>query len=458
MTVLAASVSSGPPPLVGARRTLAIAAVLAGMTLAVLDAGMMTMALPSLGTAFDVSPASAISAVTAYQAGLIIALLPMGAVGERLGHRKVFAFSVMAFALASGVGAAAPGFPWLMAARFVQGIGGAGIMALGLALLRFTVPRERLGAAIGWNALTVALASAAAPTVGALALAVGDWRGLLILNLPIAGLTLLATRALPATPQRRTPLDLTSMGLNALMFAMLILAVQAVAQDFGRALALLAAALTALVLLVSRESPKAAPLFPLDLLGREPFRLSVIASICCFTAQSAGLLALPFLLQQRLEQAPLAAGFYITAWPLSVALAAMAGGRLADRMPTAWLCALGGGGLAAGLAGCAALPSAHPAELLPFIVLSGLGFGLFQSPNNRNLFLSAPRERSGAAGGMQGTARVAGQTMGALLMSLLFGQMPLDAALTVGFAIATAFALAAAIVSLLRIVAWEPSA
>ena len=89
--------------------------------------------------------------------------------------------------------------------------------------------------------------------------------------------------------------------------------------------------------------------------------------------------------------------------------------------------------------------------LIGFIVLCGLGFGLFQVPNNQNMFLSAPRSRSAAAGGMQGTARLTGQTVGAILMTLLFTLSSPDAAPRIGLAFASACALAAGLVSLLRV-------
>ena len=104
-------------------------------------------------------------------------------------------------------------------------------------------------------------------------------------------------------------------------------------------------------------------------------------------------------------------GLYMTPWPLTVAIVAPFAGRLADRVSTAWLCAVGGVFLAMGLGASALWPlKGDPLPLVPLTMLSGLGFGLFNVANNRSIFLSAPKERSGAAGGMQGTARLFGQT------------------------------------------------
>ena len=143
----------------------------------------------------------------------------------------------------------------------------------------------------------------------------------------------------------------------------------------------------------------------------------------------------------------------MTPWPLTVALAAPTSGRLADRVPTAWLCAAGGACLALGLA----LPPLWPLQRRPRCRsscsrwLCGLGFGFFQTPNNRNMLLSAPRERSGAAGGMQATARLVGQTAGAVVMALLFTLAPSGAAPRIGLGVGAALALAGGLVSTLRI-------
>jgi DHA2 family multidrug resistance protein-like MFS transporter len=140
----------------------------------------------------------------------------------------------------------------------------------------------------------------------------------------------------------------------------------------------------------------------------------------------------------------------MTPWPLTVAVAAPLAGRFADRISTARLCAIGGICLAAGLAAAALWPfKGSPLPLIPLTMLCGLGFGLFQVPNNRNMLLSAPRERSGAAGGMQGTARLTGQTAGAVMMSLLFA-LAAGAAPRIGLGVAAALALVAGLVSTLR--------
>lgn len=432
------------------RAAVAVAAVLGAMALAVLDAGLVNAALPTMARTLRTTPGGAVLVVTAYQAALLMALLPCGALGERYGHRAVFAGGVAVFTTASLLCALAPSLPWLVAARFAQGLGAAAIMALGVALLRFTVPGDRLGAAIGWNATTVALCSAAGPALGAVVLSRLDWTWLFLLNLPLGVGVLVAARALPRTARRGQAVDLVSVLLNAAVFAALIAGVE-LAPDRPMAGGLLvAAAALALAALIRRELPKRGPLIPLDLLSRPGFRISVIASICCFAGQMAALVALPFHLH-RLGLSPLEAGFCLTIWPVSVAATALTLGRLTDRLPTAGLCAVGGTLLALGLAGAALLsPRGEALSLVPLLAICGAGFGLFQTANNRNLFLSAPHDRSGAAGGLQGTARLIGQTAGAVLTALLLEATSLQVAPGIAFGLGALLTLAAGLVSLLR--------
>ncbi|WP_437591353.1 MFS transporter [Sorangium sp. So ce1000] len=435
----------------GPARTEAIACVLAAMVLVVLSAGVANVALPVLAHAFQVTPAVSVRVVSAYQLGLVMALLPCAALGESLGYRAVFTAGVGLFTGAAVLCALAPSLHWLVAARFLQGLGGAAVMALGVALLRFVVPQAQLAAAIGWNALAVALSSAAAPTVGAVLLSSASWPWLFAVNLPLGLAVLLATRGLPEVPGTARALDATSMALNAVAFGALIAGAELLPAAPALGAGLLAASVLSATLLLRRELPKEAPLVPLDLLRSRSFRISVIASVACFAGQASALVALPFYLRHSFGQEPLTTGLLITPWPLSVAIVAPVAGRLADRISTAWLCATGAVCLALGLTALALWPAHGSAlALVPFVALCGAGFGLFQVPNNRNMFLAAPRARSAAAGGMQGTARLAGQTAGSVVMTLLFMLTPIDAAPRIGLGIGAVLTLSAGIVSALR--------
>jgi DHA2 family multidrug resistance protein-like MFS transporter len=194
----------------GPRRTAAISCVLAAIVLVVLDSAIANVALPAIAHSLQVTPAVSVRVITVYQMALVMTLLPCAALGESIGYRRVYTAGVALFTGASALCAFAPSLPWLVLARFVQGLGGACIMSLGVALMRFVVPQSQLGMAIGWNALAVALGSAAGPTIGAVILSTTSWPWLFAVNIPLGVVILLGTRALPQVPGTRRALDLTS--------------------------------------------------------------------------------------------------------------------------------------------------------------------------------------------------------------------------------------------------------
>jgi DHA2 family multidrug resistance protein-like MFS transporter len=299
--------------------------------------------------------------------------------------------------------------------------------------------------------MVVALSSAAGPSIGAAILSAASWPWLFAVNVPLGLLVLLATRALPDVSGSSRPVEVFSATLNAGAFAAFVVGAELLPGKPQLAVVLLAAAGILMLALVRREMPKQAPLIPLDLLRSDSFRISVIASVLCFSGMTIGLVALPFYLQHGLGQDAWTTGLYLTPWPLTVAIAAPLTGRFANQASSAWLCTIGGIVLSASLAAAAFWPlHGHPRPLALFTKTCGLGFGLFQVPNNRNMLLAAPRERSGAAGGMQGTARLTGQTTGAIIMTLLFTMTSVDAAPRVGLAVASLLTLAAGLVSTLR--------
>ncbi|MFO1493021.1 MAG: MFS transporter, partial [Kiritimatiellia bacterium] len=426
----------------------AIAVVLGGMTLVVLDAGMVTVALPTMARSLHVTSAESVWIVIAYQIAVVMALLPAAVLGDSLGHRRVFTAGVAMFTVAARLCAVAPSLPFLVATRFLQGLGGGAVLALSVALLRGVVRPERFGAAIARNALVVALATAAGPALGSVLLSSGSWPWLFTASIPLGVLVLLGSRTLPARPGTASLPSLASIALHAASVAAVVVGADQMSTRPVLGASLLAAAVLGWAALVRRERPVAAPLVPFDLLRLRPFRSSLMASVWCFAGQTAAMVALPFHLQHGLGQNTLVTGLIMASWPLTVALMAPVTGGLAERVPPPRLGAIGGACLAAGLAGLSLLPlRCGLLPLIPCTILCGVGFSLFNVSNNHTLFLSAPRERTGAAGGVQGTARLAGQTAGTLVMTLVFAQVPMVVAPRVGLAVGAMLAVLAGAVS-----------
>ena len=456
------AVSDGLPQ---TERRQAMRVIILGLTLAVLDTSLVNLALPDIARLLQSDAAHSVWVVNAYQLATLIVLLPLSALGERWGYRRVYLVGMAVFAVASLGAMLAQSMAALIAARALQGLGAAGVMAVNAALVRLIYPRAQLGQGMALNSLVVATASMAGPTVAAAILSVASWHWLFAMNLPL-GLYIwrLGWRALPANPPsahhapRFSAIDLL---LNAAMFTLIFLGgsrlgVGAAAQTGGGAAGawLLLAGLAVGALFLWRQRGLAAPLFPVDLLRIPVFALSMGSSVGAFCAQMMGFLALPFLLLQAHGRSHLQAGLLITAWPLATALVAPLAGRLIGRYPDGLLGGIGMAVFAAGLLSLGLMP-AQPADwdMAWRMALCGAGFALFQSPNNHTIVTSAPLHRSGAASGMLGTARLTGQTLGAVLLAAIFALRPGHdgSAESLALLLAAGWAVAAGVCSSLRV-------
>lgn len=421
---------AAPAPLVtdglpNPQRAFAFLTIAIALTMAVLDGAIVNVALPSIGKELQITPSDTIWVVTAYQLAVTVALLPLASLGDILGYKRVYWAGLAVFTAASFACANAHSLIFLSCARVVQGIGAAGIMSVNIALVRYIYPRAQLGVGVGYTALVVAVSSAAGPSVASTILSVAAWQWLFLVNVPLGIIALfVAARTLPVTPASGHRFDGLSALLNAVTFGLLIAGLDAFSDEGGssRAALILAGAAVAALIFVWRERRLAVPMLPVDLLRRPVFALSMATSICSFAAQNMAYIALPFYFEQTLGRSEAATGFLMTPWPLMTALMAPIAGRLSDRVAPERLGSLGLVVLAIGLA-CLASMGADPSSLdIGWrLAICGFGFGLFQSPNNRIIIASAPRERSGAASGLQSTGRLLGQSIGAAVVAVVFG-------------------------------------
>ena len=221
--------------------------------------------------------------VNAYQLAVTVTLLPFASMGDIYGHRRVYVWGLVVYTAASLLCAVAPSLPVLVIGRVLQGFGGAGIMSVNGALVRFIYPRDELGRGIGFNALVVAGSSAAGPSVAAAIMSVLSWPWLFALQVPagIAALWL-AHRFLPRTPLAGHPFDPLSAVLNAITFGLFITALDGIGRGQGAAIVLIELAVSIVVgwFFVHRQYTLAAPMLPVDLFRRPVFALSVATAIC----------------------------------------------------------------------------------------------------------------------------------------------------------------------------------
>lgn len=431
----------------------AILTIIIGISMAVLDGAIANVALPTIATDLHASPASSIWIVNAYQIAIVVSLLSLSFLGDMFGYRRIYKCGLVVFLLSSLFCALSDSLQMLTLARIAQGFGGAALMSVNTALIRLIYPQRHLGRGMGINSFIVAVSSAAGPTIAAAILSISSWKWLFLINVPLGIIALiLAIRFLPANIAHDTKprFDLPSAVMNALTFGLLITALSGFAQ--GQSLTLIGAELLVVgFFFVRRQLSLPVPLLPIDLLRIPLFSLSIGTSICSFCAQMLAMVSLPFYLQTVLGRSEVETGLLLTPWPLATMVMAPLAGYLIERLHAGLLGALGMVIMAAGLFALVMLPgSPSDLNIIWPMILCGAGFGLFQSPNNHTIITSAPRERSGGASGMLGTARLLGQSTGAALVALMLNQFG-DSGTHLSLLAAAILATLAAVVSGLRI-------
>jgi DHA2 family multidrug resistance protein-like MFS transporter len=444
----------------GLPRNLAVATITIGLSMSVLGNSMTNLALPYIAQDLNITAERSIWIVNASQIALVVCLLPVAALADIVGYRHVYRFGLALFSLASIGCALAPSLPWLVAARAIQGLGGAALMSVQPALVRAIYPRSMLGRGLGFNTTIVATSLAAGPSIGAALLSITSWPILFAVYVPLGILAFaLSERYLPRTVHTHRPFDFLSAAMSGASFGLLIFGIDGMAHGHQRIVigSELVLAVVLGTLFVRRQRRLADPMMPVDVFRRPIFALSITAATCTFTAQGLAFVSLPFFFHTVLGRNATDTGILLTAWPLAIAATAPFAGRLADRHHPGLLGAIGLTSMTAGLVLTALLPPEPSSPNIMWrLVLCGAGFGIFGAPNNRLMMNSVPRERSGSAGGIIATARTLGQTLGAALVALVFGLFDFSdggAADAAGAAIwlAAIFAAAALVIGSLRL-------
>jgi DHA2 family multidrug resistance protein-like MFS transporter len=436
------------------RRRWAVAAIFTALAMASLDTAIANIALPAIAADLNVSPADVVWVVNVYQIALVATLLPLGALGEIVGHQRIYLGGLVLFTLASLGCALAWSLPSLLTARALQGLGASGIMSVNSALIRFVYPSRLLGRGFGHNALVVATAFTLGPTIASGILAMGPWPWLFAVNIPFGMIAIaIGLKTLPHTPRAVHAFDFPGALLAASCLGLFILGIGSAAHraSIGVVAIELAAAFLLGGLLMCRQADHPAPILPIDLFRRPVFALSAATSVCSFAVQGLAFVSLPFYFEDIVQRTQVETGLFMTPWPLVVAIMAPIGGRLSDRHSAGILGGLGLVLLGIGMVLLATLPaSPSVANIVWRTVICGFGFGFFQTPNIKALMSSAPPHRSGGASGIVATARLTGQTIGAALAALCFALAGRDGA-TLALALGAGFAAVGSVMSFLRL-------
>ena len=408
----------------------ALAALSLCMLLSSLGTSVANVALPTLAQAFAASFQATQWVVLAYLLTITALIVGVGRLGDIVGRRRLLLIGLAVFTASSIVCALAPALWVLIAARAVQGLGAAVMMALALAMVSETVPKDKIGGAMGLLGTMSAVGTALGPVLGGFLIAGFGWQAMFLVNAPLGLLALfLAYRSLPTDGAVSTASDARFDALGTLLLA-LALSAYALAMTVGGGrfsalnLALLVAAVLGGALFVFAEARVTSPLIRLTVFHDMRLNVGLCASAIASTVVMTTLIVGPFYLSRALGLDPASVGMVMTVGPLVAAAAGIPAGRLVDRFGVQGMTLVGLVGMGIACAALSLIPSSLgvPGYVVPLAVLTA-GYALFQAANNAAIMREVGVDRRGVVSGMLNLSRNLGLITGASLMGavLAFG-------------------------------------
>ncbi|MEO7427071.1 MAG: MFS transporter [Fibrobacteria bacterium] len=386
-----------------------------------LDTSIANTALPSLALGFNASFQAAQWIVLAYLLAVTALIVGAGRIGDILGRRRTLLSGILLFTAASVLCGCAPTLWFLIAARSLQGLGAAVMLAITMASVAGTVPGEKTGSAMGLLGAMSALGTTLGPALGGLLIAGPGWRALFLINVPLGILNfLLAYRCLPID-QRGPGADRPRFDHPGMLALALALAAYAMAMTVGRGrfgsanISLLAAAGLGAVLFIRIEAKAAFPLVRLSLFRNSA--LSALVSTVIMTTLVVG----PFYLSRALGLKTALAGLAVSAGPLVAVMSGVPAGRMVDRFGARRMTIAGIIAMTAGCLALSCLPviSGLPGYLTPLAAITS-GYALFQAANNTGIMTGIRPDKRGVISGLLSLSRNLGLITGASLMGAVF--------------------------------------
>ncbi|MDE6512056.1 MAG: MFS transporter, partial [Muribaculaceae bacterium] len=367
------------------------------------------MALPILAEKFSISNSSAVWIVTIYQLVITMLLLPVSSIGDLHSYKRTFLTGVVVFTLSSALCAASQNFTMVVVARAIQGIGAACVMGVNIALVRLIYPREILGRGMALNAMCIDIATAAGPTIAGAILSIASWHWLFLINVPLGiAAFFMGWKLLPQNPavDHKPRFDWQSALENMIVFGLIFFALGNFSRkgDLMLSGVLLFVGIVIGIFYVKRQFGHEQPLLPVDLFRNSMYTMSIATSVCSFMAQNIAMIALPFLYLNGYHFSAISTGLLMTPWPLATMIVSPIAARYVEKHNPGATAALGMGVFIAGVL-LLLFTGNEPSEwnIAWRMAICGVGFGMFQTPNNIVMVMATPVNRSGGAGGMQST-------------------------------------------------------
>lgn len=426
-TLQVRKVSDTAEPRITTNKWLTLLVMAPGVFIGNLDTSIVNISLPTMAQTFGAPLNGLIEwVVIAYLMAIAASVLTFGRLADIVGRKPLWIVGMLVFTIGSALCSLAPTLLWLVIARGFQGLGAAGMMAVGPALLTGAFPVHERGRALGLNAVTVALGISVGPALGGIIVQHLTWHGIFYINIPLGciGLLLASWLLHERRVYQRLSVDLPGAILLAIGLVTLTVGVS-FAQQWGwhswRLPATLTICLLAMGGLILVESRTAHPIIIPALLRNRRFIATNASLLLSLLALFSVSVLLPFYLEDVRAFSPAQAGLLLTPLPLTIAISATAAGAIADRLGTRWLAT---GGLAIACLGLILVSQLKPAsavwEIIGCLIVIGLGQALFQSPNNSALMGAVQHHQQGSAAGFMATSRIVGQSLSVAIAGAIF--------------------------------------
>lgn len=413
-------------------RWLILIAVGLTLFMSAIDGSIVNVAMPSLVVELNTDFRTIQWIALAFLVGLTMSMLSMGRLGDMIGKKRVFTLGLIVFVIGSVLCGLAMSVYWLIAFRFLQSIGAAMTLALGVAIVTETWPASQRGKAIGISGGIISLGIVAGPALGGLILQSLSWRWIFFVNLPI-GLVSLALvvafvpdlrpkpRGEGRSAERFDYAGALLIGFALLAFSLAMSLTQSEGLLSWPVLGLLVISGAGLAAFIAVERRSLQPMIDLTLFRNRVFSLNLLTGAFTFIAISGVVLLLPFYLQLVMGLEQRSVGLLMAVVPIVLTILGPISGILSDRLGTRPVSLVG---LALIMCGYLTLTrlsvGSTPLQFVLLLLPVGLGMGTFQSPNNTSIMSAAPRSRLGVASGILSMTRTLGQLVGIALLGAFF--------------------------------------
>ncbi len=404
-----------------------------GTFMSSLDSGVVNLAMPIIRADFGISLSMVGWIVTAYLLVVSSLLLTYGRIADMYGHKKVYMTGFVIFTAGSLLCGLSFHIGMLIACRVIQAIGAGMLFSTGPAIITSAVPPERRGRALSVTSIAVALGLSAGPVVGGMLSTLLGWQSIFFINIPIGVIGLLLVRKNVPKDEKKTAAPFDIAGSVMIFFALLLILMPlSLSGDYEVPPALffspIAAGLLLVVVFVLYELKRKHPMLNVRFFKNRTFAASNAAAVLIYMAQFIMVFLAPFYLENLRGFSAMTSGLIYLPMPIATMCIAPISGSISDRVGSKYISAFGAFMMSCGLFMLSFLQADSAIlYMIGAMIVTGLGFGMFQTPNNSTIMGSVPLTNRGTASGTLATMRNIGMCLGVAVSGALFSSFQSDA-------------------------------